>query len=143
MNMKHIHKFEDFLNESLNENANISKLSDDMLLVMIDTFNDYHKNAKGNVSDKDMEFMMDLMKEKQKRGLKESVTESAINEGIMSLSAYYKDYDKEIKAPAKKIDDILNKEIKSVSAKNAVLDLITDLADEYAVAYSDNQKMEY
>jgi hypothetical protein len=67
--MKHIHTFESFVNESLNENINISNLSDDMLLVMIDTFNDYHKNAKGNITDKDMDFMMDLMKEKQKRKL--------------------------------------------------------------------------
>lgn len=63
-----------------------------------------------------------------------------INEGIMSLSAYYKDWDKEIKVPAKKIDDLLNSEIKSDSAKNAILDLITDLVDEYAIAYSDSQQ---
>ena len=63
-----------------------------------------------------------------------------INEGIMSLSAYYKDWDKEIKAPAKKIDDLLNSEIKSDSVKNAILDLITDLVDEYAIAYSDSQQ---
>jgi|LakMenEpi03Aug12_release.lakeMendotaPanAssembly.Ray.scaffolds.fasta_scaffold5019693_1 hypothetical protein len=67
--MKHIQSFDSFVNESLNENVNISNLSDDMLLLMIDTFNDYHKNAKGNVSDKDMEFIMNLMKEKQKRKL--------------------------------------------------------------------------
>jgi hypothetical protein len=53
----------------LNENTNITNLSDDMILAMIDTFNVYHKNAKGNVTDKDMEFIKDLMKEKQKRKL--------------------------------------------------------------------------
>jgi hypothetical protein len=135
--MKHIHKFEDYLNES--SDMDITKLSDGMLKEIRNVFN----NVKHGLSNTDLALLAKITMEIKKRGIKESVTESTINEGIMSLSTYYKDWDKSVKDPAKKIDDILNKEIKSVSAKNAVLDLITDLADEYAVAYSDNQKMEY
>lgn len=135
--MKHIHKFEDYLNES--SDMDITKLSDGMLKEIRNVFN----NVKHGLSNTDLALLAKITMEIKKRGIKESITESAINEGIMSLSTYYKDWDKSVKDPAKKIDDILNKEIKSVSAKNAVLDLITDLADEYATAYSDNQKMEY
>ena len=135
--MKHIHKFEDYLNES--SDMDITKLSDDMLKEIVKVFN----GAKHKLPNNDLQMLAKLTMEIKKRGLKESLEESTINEGIMSLSTYYKDWDKSVKDPAKKIDDILNKEIKSDSAKNAVLDLITDLADEYAVAYSDNQKMEY
>ena len=135
--MKHIHKFEDYLNES--SDMDITKLRDGMLKEIRNVFN----NVKHGLSNTDLALLAKITMEIKKRGIKENVTESTINEGIMSLSTYYKDWDKSVKDPAKKIDDILNKEIKSVSAKNAVLDLITDLADEYAVAYSDNQKMEY
>ena len=135
--MKHIHKFEDYLNES--SDMDITKLSDGMLKEIRKVFN----GVKHGLSNTDLALLAKITMEIKKRGIKESVTESTINEGIMSLSAYYKDWDKSIKDPAKKIDDILNKEIKTDSAKNAVLDLITDLVDEYAVSYSDNQKMEY
>ena len=135
--MKHIHKFEDYLNES--SDMDITKLSDGMLKEIRKVFN----GVKHGLSNTDLALLAKITMEIKKRGIKESVTESTINEGSMSLSAYYKDWDKSIKDPAKKIDDILNKEIKTDSAKNVVLDLITDLVDEYAVAYSDNQKMEY
>ena len=127
--------------ESVNESTDldISKLSDGMLKEIRDVFN----KAKQGLSNNDLQLLAKLTMEIKKRGIKESVTESTINEGIMSLTAYYKDYDRDVTTPAKKIDDILNKEIKSVSSKNAVLDLITDLVDEYAVAYSDNQKSEW
>ena len=132
--MKHIHKFEDFLNES--SNIDVTKLSDGMLKEIRKVFNE----AKSGLSNADLALLDKITMEINKRGIKESLEESIINEGIMSLSAYYKDWDKEIKAPAKKIDDLLNSEIKSDSAKNAILDLITDLVDEYAIAYSDSQK---
>ena len=132
--MKHIHKFEDFLNES--SNIDVTKLSDGMLKEIRKVFNE----AKSGLSNADLALLAKITMEINKRGIKESLEESIINEGIMSLSAYYKDWDKEIKAPAKKIDDLLNSEIKSDSAKNAILDLITDLVDEYAIAYSDSQQ---
>lgn len=58
------------LKESLDSAADIKKLSDDSLEMMVNTFNTYHKNAKGNITDDDMEFVKNLMKEKQRRGLK-------------------------------------------------------------------------
>ena len=135
--MKNLHTFETF-QSSLNESSDmdISKLSDGMLKEIRKVFNE----AKSGLSNADLQLLAKLTMEIKKRGIKESLEESIINEGIMSLSAYYKDWDKEIKAPAKKIDDLLNSEIKSDSAKNAILDLITDLVDEYAIAYSDSQQ---
>jgi hypothetical protein len=65
---------EDAMDESsLNEataDENIAKLSDEALMIMCDTFNDYHKNAKGKLSDNDMAFLMKLYNEKAKRKLK-------------------------------------------------------------------------
>ena len=129
--------YNDFLNES--SDMDISKLSDGMLKEIRKVFNE----AKSGLSNADLALLAKITMEIKKRGIKESLEESIINEGIMSLSAYYKDWDKEIKAPAKKIDDLLNSEIKSDSAKNAILDLITDLVDEYAIAYSDSQQQGY
>ena len=54
-----------------------------------------------------------------------------LNEGVESLSNYYKNWDKSIRDRSKKIDDILNKEIQSDSVKKDLLDLITDFVDEY------------
>lgn len=135
--MKNLHTFETF-QSSLNESSDIdvTKLSDGMLKEIRKVFNE----AKSGLSNADLALLAKITMEIKKRGIKESLEESIINEGIMSLSAYYKDWDKEIKAPAKKIDDLLNSEIKSDSAKNAILDLITDLVDEYAIAYSDSQQ---
>jgi hypothetical protein len=60
------------LNEASNAETdkNIANLSDQALLIMCDTFNDYHKNAKGKMTDNDMAFIMKLFIEKTKRGLK-------------------------------------------------------------------------
>ena len=63
-------------------------------------------------------------------------TSDTLNEEITSLATYYKYWDKSVKDPAKKIDDILNKEIQSDSVKKAIIDLITDLVDEYTSARS-------
>ena len=63
-----------------------------------------------------------------------------INEGIDSLAHYYSNSDKSIQDAAKKIDAILNKEIKSDSIKKEILDLITDMVEEYAVEYHDNAR---
>jgi len=60
-------------NDEVNEGStdeNLAKLSDEALLIMCDTFNDYHKNAKGKLSDNDMAFLMKLYNEKAKRKLK-------------------------------------------------------------------------
>jgi len=60
------------LNEALSTDTdkNITNLSDQALLIMCDTFNDYHKNSKGKMTDNDMAFIMKLFIEKSKRGLK-------------------------------------------------------------------------
>jgi hypothetical protein len=121
------------------KDIDVSALSDGMLKELRKVFN----GVKHGLSNNDLQLLAKLSMEIKKRGIKESVDESVINEGIMSLTAYYKDYDRDVTTTAKKIDDILNKEIKSVSIKNAVLDLITDLVDEYAIVYSDNQKSEW
>ena len=63
-----------------------------------------------------------------------------LNEGIDSLAHYYSNSDKSIKEAAKKIDAILNKEIKSAIIKKEILDMITELVDEYAVEYHDNAR---
>lgn len=63
-----------------------------------------------------------------------------LNEGIDTLANYYSNSDKSIQDAAKKIDAILNKEIKSASVKKEILDLITDLVEEYAVEYHDNAR---
>lgn len=74
--MKHTQSFDDFINENKlvneasNTDENIAKLSDEALLIMVNVFNDYHKNAKGKMSDNDMAFIMKLFTEKHKRGLK-------------------------------------------------------------------------
>ena len=134
--MKHIHKFEDYLNES--SDMDITKLSDGMLKEIRKVFN----GVKHGLSNTDLALLAKITMEIKKRGIKESVTESTINEGIMSLSTYYKDWDKSVKDPAKKIDDILNKEIKTDATKKELLDLITDMVEEYAVEYADNRDQE-
>jgi len=58
------------INEASDTDKNIANLSDEALLIMCDTFNDYHKNAKGKMTDNDMAFIMKLFNEKAKRGLK-------------------------------------------------------------------------
>jgi hypothetical protein len=72
--------------------------------------------------------------------INEKIDTNSINEGVASLASYYKDYEKIITEPAKKIDAILNKEIKSDSTKKALLDLITDLVEEYAFEFADNKR---
>ena len=135
--MKNLITFEDYLNES--SDMDITKLSDDMLKEIVKVFN----GAKHKLPNNDLQMLAKLTMEIKKRGLKESVTESTINEGVASLDSYYKNSEKSVRDSAKKIDAILNKEIKSDSTKKEILDLITDMVEEYAVAYSDNQKMEY
>lgn len=62
----------------------------------------------------------------------EEFSDKPLNEASMSLTAYYKDYDKEIKDIAKEIDDIINStKFNNPSAKDKLLDLITDLVEEY------------
>jgi len=72
--------------------------------------------------------------------LNEAVHKSTVNEGVASLDSYYKNAEKSVRDSAKKIDLILNKEIKSDATKKELLDLITDLVDEYALEYADNKR---
>jgi len=65
-----------------------------------------------------------------------------LNEGVASLDSYYKNSEKSVRESAKKIDAILNKEIKSDSIKKALLDLITDMVEEYAFEFADNRDQE-
>jgi uridine kinase len=68
--------------------------------------------------------------------------EKLLNEGVASLDSYYKNAEKSVRDSAKKIDAILNKEIKSDATKKELLDLITDMVEEYAVEYADNRDQE-
>jgi hypothetical protein len=42
-------------------------MSDESLLIMVETFNKHYENSKGKISDNDMAFIMKLFTEKQKR----------------------------------------------------------------------------
>ena len=64
--MKHIHTFENYLNEST---ADITKLSDDILLAMIDAMNQSMKHQDSMKNPANQNFLMDLVKEKTKRKL--------------------------------------------------------------------------
>lgn len=70
----------------------------------------------------------------------EFLNEGTLNEGVASLDSYYSNSDKSIREYAKKIDAILNQEIKSLSTKKEIIDLITELVDEYASEYADNKR---
>ena len=62
----------------------------------------------------------------------EEFSDKPVNEASMSLTKYYNDYDKEIKNVAKEIDDIINSAtFVNPMAKDKLLDLITDLVEEY------------
>ena len=80
--MKHIQTFDSFLNEgdklvlsdSAKENVNestadIAKLSDDILLAMIDAMNQSMKHQDAMKNPANQNFLMDLVKEKTKRKL--------------------------------------------------------------------------
>ena len=83
-----------------------------------------------------------MKKSELKQIIKEEIaklaTSDTLNEGITSLATYYKYWDKSVTDPAKKIDDILNKEIQSDSVKKAIIYLITDLVDEYTSSAQSN-----
>ena len=132
--MINLYKFEDFINEA--NDTDITKLSDDMLKEIVKVFN----GVKHKLPSNDLALLAKLTVEIKKRGLKESVTESSVNEGVASLDSYYKNSEKSVRDSAKKIDAILNKEIKSDSTKKEILDLITDMVEEYAVEYHDNAR---
>jgi hypothetical protein len=136
MKMKNLYKFEDFINEA--NDTDITKLSDDMLKEIVKVFN----GVKHKLPSNDLALLAKLTVEIKKRGLKESVTESTVNEGVASLDSYYKNAEKSVRDSAKKIDAILNKEIKSDATKKELLDLITDMVEEYAVEYADNRDQE-
>ena len=131
--MKNLNTYEEFLNEA--KDTDITKLSDGMLKEIRKVFNE----VKHGLSNDDLALLAKISMEIKKRGIKESVTESVVNEGVASLDSYYKNADKSVRDSAKKIDAILNKEIKSDSIKKEILDLITDMVEEYAVEYADNR----
>ena len=134
--MKNLHTFEEFINES--SDIDVTKLSDGMLKEIRKVFN----GVKHGLSNNDLQLLAKLTMEIKKRGLKESVKESTVNEGVASLDSYYKNAEKSVRDSAKKIDAILNKEIKSDATKKELLDLITDMVEEYAVEYADNRDQE-
>jgi len=74
--------------------------------------------------------------------LNEAVHKSTVNEGVASLDSYYKNAEKSVRDSAKKIDLILNKEIKSDATKKELLDLITDMVEEYATEYANERDQE-
>lgn len=132
--MKNINTFEEFLNES--NDMDITKLSDGMLKEIRKVFN----GVKHGLSNTDLALIAKITMEIKKRGIKESVTESTVNEGVASLDSYYSNAEKRVRESAKKIDAILNKEIKSDATKKALLDLITEMVEDYAVEYADNRR---
>lgn len=132
--MKNLNTYEEFLNES--NNMDITKLSDGMLKEIRKVFNE----VKHGLSNSDLALLSKVTMEIKKRGIKESVTESTVNEGVASLDSYYSNSEKSIRESAKKIDAILNKEIKSNATKKEILDLITELVEDYAVEYHDNAR---
>lgn len=132
--MKKLSSYEEFLNEA--KDTDITKLSDGMLKEIRKVFNE----AKHGLSNDDLALLAKITMEIKKRGLKESVIESSINEGVASLDSYYKNSDKSVRDSAKKIDAILNKEIKSDAIKKEILDLITDMVEEYAIEFHDNAR---
>lgn len=132
--MKNLNTYEEFLNES--SDIDVTKLSDGMLKEIRKVFN----GVKHGLSNNDLQLLAKLTMEIKKRGLKESVTESTINEGVESLAHYYSNSEDIVKDSAKKIDAILNKEIKSDATKKALLDLITEMVEDYAVEYADNKR---
>jgi hypothetical protein len=134
--MKNINTFEEFLNES--NDMDITKLSDGMLKEIRKVFN----GVKHGLSNTDLALLAKITMEIKKRGIKENVTESSVNEGVASLDSYYKNAEKSVRESAKKIDAILNKEIKSDSTKKELLDLITDMVEEYAFEFADNRDQE-
>ena len=67
--------------------------------------------------------------------------EKPLNEGIdKGLDYYYSNSEKPVRERAKKIDAILNKEIKSDTTKKALLDLIKEIIEDYAIEYHDNAR---
>ena len=68
--------------------------------------------------------------------------EKLLNEGVASLDNYYKNSEKDVRESAKKIDAILNKEIKSDATKKELLDLITDMVEDYATEYANERDQE-
>lgn len=132
--MKNINTFEEFLNES--NDMDITKLSDGMLKEIRKVFN----GVKHGLSNTDLALIAKITMEIKKRGIKESVTESSVNEGVASLDSYYSNAEKHVRESAKKIDAIINKEIKSDATKKALLDLITEMVEDYAVEYADNRR---
>ena len=109
------------------------------------------KDTKGIPSDPKMEKGIEINNKKKKDKMKKlsSFSEfmnensnSELNEGVASLDSYYKNAEKSVRESAKKIDAILNKEIKSDSTKKELLDLITDMVEEYAFEFADNRDQE-
>jgi HPt (histidine-containing phosphotransfer) domain-containing protein len=63
-----------------------------------------------------------------------------LNEG--SLTNYYKNYDAPTRSAAKKVDAALQNLIKDKKELDNVVDLITDLVDEYATERVDSYSSE-
>jgi hypothetical protein len=72
------------------------------------------------------------------------ITEAAgiesVNEG--NLANYYKNYDAPTRSAAKKVDAVLQNLTKDKKELDNVVDLITDLVDEYAIQRVDDYQAE-
>ncbi len=77
--MKNLKTFESFLNES--SDMDITKLSDDMLIAIVKAFN----SAKHKLPSNDLDLLSKITLEINKRGIKESITESVINEAQLGM----------------------------------------------------------
>ena len=148
--MKYISKFEDFLNESKSIPSHVEKAIKDLAYSMPN----HTKSEDGKFTDeqvlKAIKKYSPVLTQAIKNGLEKEIldgvqsyiTESSVNEGVASLDSYYRNAEKSVRDSAKKIDAILNKEIKSDATKKELLDLITDMVEEYAVEYADNRDQE-
>lgn len=129
--MKNLNTFNEFVNESLNREISESRgftlhelrIKANTILrelgVRIPTekqIADFVDNLKTLIKDEKLGIVMEG---------------ESLNEGVDSLDSYYKNADKSVRDSAKKIDAILNKEIKSDATKKEVLDLIIDMVEEW------------
>ena len=124
--MEHIKVFEEFLNEGFTKLADLENA-----IRHHEDGNPYYDRTK-LINIYNGLKSSDQTKAKNKWSDIFGVAEAQVNEASMSLTKYYKDYDKEIKNVAKEIDDIINSAtFINPMAKDKLLDLITDLVEEY------------
>ena len=100
-------------------------------------------DSKGYINKFDKLAKQHNLKEVKPRKKKEESFELAglLKEGInKGLDYYYSNSETAVRERARKIDAILNKEIKSDSTKVELLELIKEMMDEYGIEYHDSAK---